>query len=219
MARVAAEAGADYLGLVCWPKSIRALTPSRARQVALAAPALPCVGVFVDPTLDEIEQFLSRARIDLIQLHGRETPEFCDVVRKTFERPVIKAIRVRGRETFPDIRAYEDTELAGILLDTYRDGVPGGTGETFPWDAVPSTRHRVFLAGGLTAENVRAACERVRPFAVDVSSGVESAPGYKSARLIREFCRRLGRGASLPRTLPDSPSRGGTGTTRDRRKA
>lgn len=184
-ARAAVEAGADAIGLVFYPPSPRNIDDlDLARQIAeQAGPFVSVVALFVDPQADFVTRVLSSVNINLLQFHGSETENLC----RRFGRPYIKALRMK-----PDIdissamEAYESA--SGILLDTYREGVPGGTGEVFNWARVPQESFKpVIVAGGLTPSNVADAIKNTRPYAVDVSGGVEQAPGEKSDGKIRAF--------------------------------
>jgi phosphoribosylanthranilate isomerase len=174
----AGRLGADAIGLVFYERSPRRVDFDRARSIVAAlAPLVTVVGLFVDPTAEEVRAALNAVPLDLLQFHGGETPAFC----ASFGRRYLKAVRVR---TGVDLVAYAAAfaGAAGLLLDAYVPGTPGGTGETFDWDLIPSALPRpVVLSGGLTADNVGEAVRRVRPWAVDVSSGVESAKGIKDA--------------------------------------
>ncbi|MHB0764574.1 phosphoribosylanthranilate isomerase [Stutzerimonas sp. NM35] len=183
-ALVAAEAGADAIGLVFYGKSPRAVSIAQAREIIAALPPfVTTVGLFVNASRCEINETLDAVALDLLQFHGDETPADCE----GFHRPWYKALRVRAGD---DIRA-EAARYAGaraVLLDTFVAGVPGGTGEMFDWSLVPADLPRpLILAGGLTPQNVQQAIERVRPFAVDVSGGVELRKGVKDAARVREF--------------------------------
>ncbi|MFQ3788167.1 phosphoribosylanthranilate isomerase [Halomonas sp. A29] len=179
---VAVAAGADALGFVLWPGSKRAIDEERLVELAARVPAFVTrVGLFVDQVPDLIARCAEH--LDLLQFHGDETPTFC----AQFDRPWIKALRMRD-----DLDLHAAAEVyAGaqaLLLDAYRPGVPGGTGETFDWSRIPASLEKpVILAGGLSADNVADAIERVRPFAVDVSGGVEAEPGCKDPRLLSAF--------------------------------
>jgi indole-3-glycerol phosphate synthase/phosphoribosylanthranilate isomerase len=188
---MAARAGADAVGLVLWPGSRRAVDPDTARAIADAMPPLvQRVGVFVDPSLDEVALAVEEIGLDAVQLHGDETPEFCRAVGAR----VLKALRVGAGFDASSLDAWSGA-AAGILLDTRVDGPdapPGGTGRAFDWAlARPARDHAAFLvlAGGLTAQNVAEAVAVVRPDAVDVSSGVEFAQGRKDPALVRAFVR------------------------------
>lgn len=184
----AASAGADAVGLVFYGASPRNLADlALARDIALAAgPLINVVGLFVNPQPDEVAQVLEQVPLSLLQFHGDETDEFC----RSFERPYLKALRMKpGVDIREKASAYSNA--AGLLLDAYRPGVPGGTGEVFDWQQIPESLPRpLVLAGGLTPDNVERAIDTVRPWAVDVSGGVESRPGVKDADLIRRFIRR-----------------------------
>lgn len=185
-ARAAARAGADAVGLVFYAKSPRAVTIVEAQAVVRALPPfVTTVGLFVDAARDEIQDVLRSVPLDVLQFHGNEGPDEC----RLFERPYVKAVRMReAAELAAAARAYHDA--AGLLVDTYVEGVPGGTGRAFDWSRLPSSLSRpMILAGGLTPDNVAEAVRRVRPWTVDVSGGVESAPGVKDAARIEAFIR------------------------------
>lgn len=187
-ALVAAEAGADAIGLVFYDRSPRAVSVQQARAIIAALPPfVTTVGLFVNASRCEIGEILNAVPLDLLQFHGDETSAQCE----GHGRPYIKALRVRPGE---DIAACcaEYNQASGILLDTYVPGVPGGTGEAFDWSLVPADLGKpVILAGGLTADNVRAAIAQVSPYAVDVSGGVEASKGVKDAEKIRAFIREV----------------------------
>lgn len=188
-ALAAADAGADAIGLVFYPKSPRCVSTAAARDIVAAVPPfVTVVALFVDEPRDSIERTLSDVRIDLLQFHGDETPTECD----GYHRPWVKALRMRPELDLPGAcREYRGARAA--LLDTWQDGVPGGTGKTFDWAlARRELALPVVLAGGLTAENVGQAMRTVRPAAVDVSGGVESAPGVKDHDRIRRFITAVG---------------------------
>lgn len=183
-AQAAISSGADAIGLVFYAGSPRAVTIDQATDIAAVVPPfVSVVALFVDEPAASIERILGRVPIDLIQFHGDETPEFC----QQFERPWIKALRVRpGLEIASACRQYR--RARGVLLDSWKDGVPGGTGQTFDWRLAPSALSLpVVLAGGLHEGNVGSAILALRPAAVDVSGGVESAPGIKDAHRIQGF--------------------------------
>ncbi|MBI2753239.1 MAG: phosphoribosylanthranilate isomerase [Betaproteobacteria bacterium] len=181
--RAAADAGADAFGLVFYPPSPRFLTLERARELRQAAPAfLTSVALFANPEAEDVRRVLDAVRPDLLQFHGEETPQFC----RAFGAPYIKACRVKkGVDLLEYWRPYSDAcaWLADAWVEEY-----GGAGEGFDWSLVPATRVRpLVLSGGLEPENVGEAIRRVRPWAVDVSSGVESAKGIKDAGRIAAF--------------------------------
>jgi phosphoribosylanthranilate isomerase len=182
--RIAADLGADAIGLVFWKPSVRAVTPQRAREISVALPPFVArVALFVDPPAAEVAEVIAACRPDLLQFHGAETATFC----RSFGMPYLKAARVRpGLDLLEFMRPYDDA--AGWLLDGYREDLPGGTGETFNWSLIPAGLARpVVLSGGLTAENVGDGIRAVRPWAVDVSSGVEAAKGIKDPARIAAF--------------------------------
>ncbi len=187
-ALAAVEAGADAIGLVFYAKSPRAVTVQQARAIISALPPfVTSVGLFVDASRCELGELLDAVPLDLLQFHGDEAPADCD----GYHRPYIKALRVKpGDDIAAQVELYKNA--SGVLLDTYVPGIPGGTGEAFDWSLVPEGLSKpVILAGGLTAANVAQAIARVRPYAVDVSGGVELAKGIKDAEKIRAFMQAV----------------------------
>jgi phosphoribosylanthranilate isomerase len=185
-AATAVEAGADALGFVFWPKSPRHVLAGKAREIGRSLPPFVVrVGVFVDATRDELVRATEEAGLDLLQLHGEEPPQaLADLPRR-----VLKVVRVGEGFTAQEALRYEG-RAAGLLLDTRAGDRPGGTGETFDWSLAREVRKRasfLVLAGGLRPDNVAAALKAVRPDGVDVSTGVESAPGKKDAAKMRAF--------------------------------
>lgn len=180
----AAQAGADAVGFVFWPGSPRAIAVETARAIAAALPPfVTIVGLFVDPTPEQVRAALAALPLDLLQFHGAEPPELC----RAFGRPYVKAVAVGGDAPRVDLLEYAARypDARGLLFDAPpADGLPGGTGRTFDWDALPSDLPRpLVLSGGLTAANVGGAIRRLRPWAVDVSSGVETiGPDGKPVR-------------------------------------
>ena len=170
-AEQAAELGADAIGLVFYEPSPRNVDIEQACAVVDALPPfVTSVGLFVNASVDEVNGVLERVNLDLLQFHGDESPEFC----ASFDRPWIKAIRMAdGVDLHAEAERY--SESWGLLLDAYHPALPGGTGESFEWARVPDDlQTSVILAGGLTADNVGEAISTVRPYAVDVSGGVEA---------------------------------------------
>lgn len=184
----AAEAGADAIGLVFYPSSPRAVTISQARNICAALPPFVTrVGLFVDSEREAVAEVVAAAPIDLLQFHGAEKAADCE----GYGVPYIRAARVQpGFDLDQFTSRYAGA--CGILLDSYQDGIQGGTGAAFDWSLIPDRRDKpLILAGGLTVENVAGAIRRVRPFAVDVSSGVESAKGIKDVGRIAAFIREV----------------------------
>lgn len=187
-ALAAAVFGADAIGLVFSEASPRCVSAKQARTIAAALPPfVSVVGLFVDAPADHIRELLGQAPIDLLQFHGRETPEEC----RQFGRPYIKAVRmVPDVDIAAEARRY--AQAAGLLLDAYDPQLAGGTGATFDWTRVPPDLGKpVILAGGLTPGNVARAIQAVRPYAVDVSSGVEQGKGIKDAAKIAAFIQNV----------------------------
>ena len=187
-ADAAVEAGADALGLVFYPPSPRAVDVAQAVDAVGNVPAFVSVtALFVNPTVEEVQRVLDSVRIDLIQFHGDEDDDFC----RQFKRPYIKALRVRQASDVVASCMRFPGALA-ILLDSYKPGVPGGTGETFDWSLIPETPPKpIILAGGLEPENVASAITQIRPFAVDISGGVEASKGIKDHSKIEEFVNEV----------------------------
>ena len=185
-ALAAAAAGADAIGLVFYAKSPRAVRVEQAQQIIAALPPfVTTVGLFVDMPRPELQQILAQVPLDLLQFHGDESVEQCE----GYGRPYIKALRVKAGDDIAALMAQYPS-ASGVLLDTFVEGVPGGTGLAFDWSLVPAELPKpVILAGGLTPDNVAAAIDRVRPYAVDISGGVESAKGIKDADKVRAFIR------------------------------
>ncbi len=183
-ARLALRAGAHALGLVFYPRSPRAVDIEQARAVArMAGPFATLVGLFVNAAPEEIEAVLDQVPLQLLQFHGDETSDECT----RYGRPYIKALRMRP-ELDVSAAMAEHPHASGFLLDAYRKGVPGGTGETFDWERVPRNPERpVILAGGLTPDNVSRAIIATRPYGVDVSGGVEAGPGLKDSDKVNQF--------------------------------
>ena len=183
-ARAAAHCGANAVGFVFCAQSPRQVTPGRAAELMrVLPPFVTSVGLFVDAAVTEVLQTLTQARVDLLQFHGDEPPRYC----RQFGVPYLKALRVRpGLDLLQYARDYHDAK--GLLLDAYVEGTHGGTGAVFDWALVPKNLPLpVVLSGGLTPQNVGAAIRAVRPWAVDVSSGVEISKGIKDAAKIAAF--------------------------------
>lgn len=187
-AAAAAAGGADAIGLIFFPDSPRAVTAAVAGDIVAGLPPyVTRVGVFVDATRETIDAVLGQVSLDLLQFHGDEDPADCAGIGL----PYVKAIRMTPGVSLPEqVERYRGA--AGLLLDTYSPDLAGGTGRTFDWDAVPPDLGLpLILAGGLTPANVSEALRRVRPYALDVSGGVESAKGIKDPAKIYEFMRQV----------------------------
>jgi phosphoribosylanthranilate isomerase len=195
-ALLAADEGADAIGLVFFRDSPRALSPSAAAAIAASLPPfVAAVGLFVDATADEVKGILGEVNLDLLQFHGDESPEFC----AAFGKPYMRAVRMEPGTDLLEY-AHRFSGARALLLDAHVPGQPGGTGQTFDWAGIQSDFPvPLVLSGGLTVENVGRAIREVRPWAVDVSSGVERSRGVKDPRKIVEFIRSVRReDAGLP---------------------
>lgn len=192
-ARHAAHSGADAIGLVFYAPSPRWVSLDVAKSIAVVVPPFVSrVGLFVNASVDEVQRVLHAGIIDVLQFHGNETPDWC----RQFDRPYIKAIRVQtGLNLLQCAADYADAQ--GLLLDAWVDGVPGGTGAHFDWQMIPSEMPLPWiLSGGLSAENVANAIRETRPWAVDVSSGVERQRGVKDKMKITQFVKEVQRADS-----------------------
>jgi phosphoribosylanthranilate isomerase len=189
-AAFAAQLGVDAIGLVFYPPSPRFVEIAQAREIVSALPPfVSVVGLFVDATVDQVAQVVEQVPIDVLQFQGEETPEECrDILQACgCAKPYLKAIRMReGVDLADKVRRYGDA--AALLLDAYQEGVPGGTGAAFDWSRVPAGLDKpIILAGGLNAHNVAEAMTQVRPYAIDVSGGVESSKGIKNQGKMAAF--------------------------------
>ena len=184
-ALAAAAMGVDAIGLVFYSASPRHVEIERAAEICRQLPAfVTTVALFLDAELSQVEQVLEQVPIDLLQFHGSEDPAYCE----RFGLPYIKALgmgSLSGDGLLSQSKAYKNAR--GLLLDSHAQGAAGGTGESFDWERIPDLDKPVILAGGLTVENVAAAIRDVRPWAVDVSSGVEQDKGIKSVDLMSAF--------------------------------
>ncbi len=185
-ALVAVEHGCDALGFVFYEKSPRYVAVERAAEIVAALPPfISTVGLFVDATAERVRAVLGTVRLDMLQFHGDESPAYC----AQFGTPYLKAVRVRPGTNLVQY-ATDYIGARALLLDAYAEGVPGGTGQTFDWELIPSGLSLpVILAGGLNAGNVAEAISHTRPYAVDVSGGVEREKGIKDADKIAAFMR------------------------------
>ena len=190
-AAAACSAGADAIGLVFYSRSPRHVSIELASAIALAVPPFVSrVALFKDASTEEVEAVLACVEIDLLQFHGSEDPAYC----RSFGRPYIKALGLKG---VADIAAAiadgerDYTEARALLLDGHAPGEAGGSGESLDWSSLARAAKPLILAGGLDPDNVRRAIELARPYAVDVSSGVEASPGIKDAAKINAFLREV----------------------------
>jgi phosphoribosylanthranilate isomerase len=192
-ALAAARLGADAIGLIFAPSSPRRVSIAQAASIACVMPPFVTrVALFLDQPAAEIERVLAEVPVDLVQFHGREDAAFC----RRFHKPWIKVVPMLDVD---DVAAFAARypDAAGFLLDSHRAGAAGGTGTTFDWDRARAALDRpILLAGGLTPENVHEAVTRVRPWAVDASSGVESSPGIKEHARMKAFIDEVRRGSA-----------------------
>jgi phosphoribosylanthranilate isomerase len=193
-AAAAVAAGVDALGFIFYDKSPRNVDPEVARLIIEELPPfVDTVGVFVDRDREEVEEIIRYCRLDYAQLHGKESPKYCERLAR-FAAPcqVLKALRVGEHRRAEDVAPYTG-HVKGFLLDTYAKGQLGGTGESFDWSLIERLRlgKTYILAGGLNVDNVAQAIRSVRPYALDVNSGVERQPGVKDHGLIRAFVERV----------------------------
>lgn len=180
----ASQLGADAIGFVFYPPSPRAVNIEQASALAQhCLPLVSKVALFVDPDTQFVKNVIDELGVDILQFHGNEEVAFCE----QFQKPYIKALRVSNTEDIREkIGHYSSANI--ILLDTYVKGVPGGTGQTFDWSLIPpGVSHKLMLAGGLNAQNVKQAIIGSAPYAVDVSGGIEASPGLKSFDKMRAF--------------------------------
>lgn len=187
-AAAAVNEGVDALGFVFYEPSPRYVTIEAAALIGQAVPAfVDIVALFVDADEDTVGAVIQQLKPDLLQFHGAEEPAYCEA----FERPYIKALRVRSDIDLAEL-AQQYSSARGLLLDSFQKGMPGGTGKTFNWDLIPpSLRNNIILAGGLDDSNVATAIRQLRPYAVDVSGGVEAGKGIKDAVKIRQFVQQV----------------------------
>jgi phosphoribosylanthranilate isomerase len=180
--------GADAIGLVFYPPSPRHVSVSQAAKLVRAvSPFVSVVGLFVNPSATEVREVLAEVSLDLLQFHGDETPEFCG----QFGKPYLKAVRVKAGVDLLQCAA-QFSAAQGLLLDAFVEGTPGGTGEAFDWALIPNHLPLpIILSGGLQPNNVAQAISQVRPYAVDVSSGVEAAKGIKDDFKITQFIQEV----------------------------
>jgi phosphoribosylanthranilate isomerase len=182
------DSAADAIGLVFYPKSCRYLSIQQAIDICAALPPfITVVGLFLDADQQEVEAVLERVPLDLLQFHGSESPQYC----ASFSRPYIKAVGMIGLD---DFSAYADLypDAKAFLVDGHALGAAGGTGNSFNWDDIPSDYHKpIILAGGLNPDNIAAAIKSTSVYAVDLSSGVETAAGIKSKQKITALMQQV----------------------------
>ena len=188
-ARIAVAAGADGLGFIFVEQSPRLVEPDMVRAITEELPPfVDRIGVFLDEEIDVIKEIVHYCHLTLVQLHGSESPEYC----RKISSQVIKAFSIRTESDSEELAAYADA-ASGFLLDTYHKDMAGGTGKAFDWKLVEQMKPPgpVILAGGLTPENVGEAIRQVKPFAVDVNSGVEYQPGRKDSDKLKNFSHEV----------------------------
>ena len=192
-ALVAVEGGADAVGFIFYKKSPRSVTMKTVREIVLELPPfVDTVGVFVDETAEQVNKIADYCNLDIIQLHGNESPTFCKKIR----RKVIKAFRIKDMQSVKKLSSFQ---VSGFLLDTFSENLHGGTGKVFDWNlALPAKKFGpVIMAGGLTPNNVQQAVRQIRPYGVDVCSGVESEPGIKDHKKVRAFLKNANAGRKI----------------------
>lgn len=187
----AVNLGADFVGLNFYKESPRKVSPAHAEEIMeVIPPFVFCVGVFVNEDIKNIAKIVAKLRLSYVQLHGEESPDFCRQLKEAIPGiKIIKAVRMKDESSLSMLQPYaEYTDY--FLLDAFVEGVPGGTGETFNWDLAVKAKEigkPIFLSGGLRPDNVQEAAEKVKPFAVDVASGVERTPKRKDYDKMKEF--------------------------------
>jgi phosphoribosylanthranilate isomerase len=189
---MAVQLGVDALGFVFYDKSPRYVTPQTTLELMQYIPAfVSTVGLFVNATVPQMTRMLGQAPVSMIQLHGDESWNFALNVKKIMHRPVIKAVRVNERTDWDEV-SYHANQLAGVLLDADAVGY-GGAGHVFDWDVIPSAlRHKIILSGGLNINNIADAVQKIQPYALDVSSGIETGiKGVKDEARMRAFVQAV----------------------------
>ena len=194
------EAGADAIGFVFFPPSPRHVSIEQAQSLASLVPAyVQLVGLFVNASAEEIQTVLDSVPLDVLQLHGDETPEQCQQIALHCKRRWYKAIQVKpDLDILTEIQRYQAVGASAVLLDAWHPDKKGGTGHCFDWNQFPQLDIPLILAGGLTPENVSDAIDTTAAFAVDVSGGVESAKGIKDQQLIEKFMQGVQCGSAKP---------------------
>jgi len=191
-ALAAARLGVNALGFIFVKDTPRYIDPLEAAEIINAlSPLIMRVGVFVNSDISEVEEIAAKCRLDIIQLHGEESSEFCSKIKERYR--VIKTLKVKDEIIIDEVSKYLDT-VDAILLDTFSERALGGTGKSFNWDIARELRScgiPIILSGGLNSENIKVAIKEVNPYAVDVSSGIEKSPGVKDHELMGEFIASL----------------------------
>jgi phosphoribosylanthranilate isomerase len=203
--QAAVDAGTDAVGFVFYEKSPRYIAPeSAARLIAELPPFVTAVGLFVNASMQEVEKVVAQAPISLLQFHGDETVEQCVSSARAVNRPFMRAVRISSEMTGADLLKYEQQYRAasklfsGLLLDAFVEGYGGG-GKVFDWSLIPKElAPRVVLSGGLSVQNATEAVLQVRPYAVDISSGVEQSKGIKDPAKIRDFIAAVRKADASP---------------------
>ncbi|MQW92817.1 phosphoribosylanthranilate isomerase [Acinetobacter wanghuae] len=192
------NAGADAIGLVFYPPSPRAVTAEQAAELIQAVPPyVQTVGLFVNHALEEIQQILKTAKIDILQFHGDETPEQCQTIATMLGRRWYKAIQMKpDLDVATEITRFASAGASAVLLDAWHPELKGGTGHSFDWTTFPKLNIPLILAGGLNPDNIEQAILTTQAYAVDVSGGVESAKGIKDQQLIERFMQGVLRGSA-----------------------
>ena len=192
------NAGADAIGFVFFPPSPRGVSIEQAKILSTYIPAyVQIVGLFVNASIEEIQQILKHVPVDILQLHGDETPAQCQQIAQATGRRWYKAIQVKPEiDLISTIQQYQQAGASAMLLDAWHPELKGGTGHSFDWNQFPQLDIPLILAGGLTPDNVEDAIETTHAFAVDVSGGVESAKGIKDQQLIEKFMQGVHRGSA-----------------------
>ena len=186
-ALLAAESGADAVGFIFYKESPRSISQKEVKEIVVQLPPfVETVGVFANETSDKVNRIAERCRLTAVQLHGNESPAFC----RRIKGRVVKAFRVKDAESLKGISGYD---VSGFLLDSYNDGGRGGTGQVFDWNLALRAKKQglVIIAGGLNPYNVYTAIHRIKPYGVDVCSGVEKSAGVKDPQKISEFIRAV----------------------------
>jgi len=191
-ALIVTNVGADFIGFNFWPQSPRKISERNCKEIVLKLPPfITPVGVFVDEDIEQLKKIAKKCSLKAVQLHGSETPDYCQKVSSETSLPVIKAFRIENEGSIEAIRPFLEA-VNYLLLDAFVPGEPGGTGEVFNWDIALKAKDfnkPFFLAGGLTPENIGEAISKVAPFAVDVASGVERLPRRKDYDKVNKFVR------------------------------